>query len=153
MPEPVPEREPQPAGGPPAELLGAARPTPFVAVLRFAVGDEAAAGAGAVASERDRLAGVLDVLGACEGFRGGWVGRALDPAEDGEHWLLVVHWSSVGQYRRALSSVDVRLAVVPVLALARDEPTGFEVLGSYVVGEGDAAWGPPGVSASARGTG
>ena len=145
--------EQAPDSGPPVGLFPGDAPTPFAAVLRFSVTDDAAASPEALATQRERLAGALDVFSGCDGFRGGWVGLGVDTADDGEHWLLVAHWASVGQYRRALSSVDVRLAAVPVLAQARDEPTGFEVLASHVVGDGPAPWGPHGSSASARGTG
>ena len=37
-------------------------------------------------------------------------------------------WSSVGSYRKALSSYDVKLNAVPFLSRAIDEPTAFEVL-------------------------
>jgi hypothetical protein len=71
----------------------------------------------------------LTGLGACRGFVGGQVGRALD---DPGLWLLHTQWESVGAYRRALSSYEIKLAMAPSLAKAVDEPSAFEV----IVGEG-----------------
>jgi hypothetical protein len=36
----------------------------------------------------------------------------------------------VGSYRRALSSYDVKVTAVPLLSLAYDEPSAFEVMHS-----------------------
>jgi quinol monooxygenase YgiN len=75
------------------------------------------------------LSRCLDGLGACQGFLAGSVGRALD---DPGLWVLQTQWDSVGSYRRALSSYQIKMTVVPVLARAVDEPSAFEV----VVGPG-----------------
>ena len=40
-------------------------------------------------------------------------------------YLIVTRWRDVGSYRRALSSFDVKIAAVPVLASAADEPSAF----------------------------
>ena len=53
------------------------------------------------------------------------VGRATD---DPTLWVLSSEWESVGAYRRALSAYEVRVAAVPLLATAIDEPTAYEVL-------------------------
>lgn len=42
--------------------------------------------------------------------------------------LIVTRWASVGDYRRAMSSYDVKLHTVPLLSQSIDEPTTFEVL-------------------------
>lgn len=74
---------------------------------------------------REQAAETVDALRACTGHVGTRVCRALDePA----CWLVVSEWESVGAYRRALSSYDVRVRAVPLLATARDEPSAFEVL-------------------------
>jgi hypothetical protein len=52
--------------------------------------------------------------------------------DDPEIWVLVTSWEHVGAYRRALSSYDIKMHVVPLLSYAIDEPSAFEVL----VGEG-----------------
>jgi hypothetical protein len=41
---------------------------------------------------------------------------------------MLARWDSVGSYRKALSSYDVKLNAVPFLSGAIDEPTAFEVL-------------------------
>jgi quinol monooxygenase YgiN len=63
------------------------------------------------------------------GFVQGTVGRALD---DPTVWVLVTSWEHVGAYRRALSSYEIKMHVVPLLSYAMDEPSAYEVL----VGEG-----------------
>ena len=42
--------------------------------------------------------------------------------------MLTTRWDSVGTYRRALSSYDVKLAAVPTLSRALDEPSAYEVV-------------------------
>lgn len=70
-----------------------------------------------------------DGLSECAGFLSGSVGRALD---DPDLWVLDTRWESVGAYRRALSTYAIKMAVVPLLAQALDEPSAFEI----IVGEG-----------------
>jgi quinol monooxygenase YgiN len=67
----------------------------------------------------------LAVLAAQRGYEGGEVGRATD---DPALWTLVTRWAGVGAYRRALSAYEVKVAAVPLLARALDEPTAYEVL-------------------------
>ena len=73
----------------------------------------------------DDAATALDVLRLRPGFVSGAVGRATD---DADLWVLVTTWDDVGSFRRALSSWDVKVGVVPLLATALDEPTAFERL-------------------------
>ena len=54
---------------------------------------------------------------------GGSVGRNVD---DPELWLLTTRWQGPGAYRRALSAYDVKLAAVPTLSRALDEPSAYE---------------------------
>jgi quinol monooxygenase YgiN len=68
---------------------------------------------------------VCRLLADLPGCAGVDVGRASD---DRTLWTLVSRWDSVGDYRRALSSYDVKLNAVPFLSQAIDEPTAFEVL-------------------------
>ncbi len=75
------------------------------------------------------LAGCLDRLSEQSGYLAGTVGRALD---DPTLWVLQTRWENVGSYRRALSSYEIRLAVVPLLSYAVDEPSAYEI----IVGEG-----------------
>jgi hypothetical protein len=46
----------------------------------------------------------------------------------------VTEWESVGAYRRALSSYDVKLHATPLLARSLDEPSAYEVLAEAAVG-------------------
>jgi hypothetical protein len=73
----------------------------------------------------------LAALAACPGYRWGRIGRALD--EPG-CWTLVTEWADVGSYRRALGGYEVKLTAVPLLSLALDEPSAFEVLHADGVG-------------------
>ncbi len=67
----------------------------------------------------------LQALAGRPGCTGGWLGRAVD--EPGR-WVLATSWESVGAYRRALSSIEVKLAAVPLMYRAADEPSAFEDL-------------------------
>ena len=84
---------------------------------------------GDAATAKADLARCLEGLGSCVGFVTGAVGRAMD---DPGVWVLETRWDSVGAYRRALSSYEIKLTVVPLLSRAVDEPSAFEV----IIGEG-----------------
>ena len=87
----------------------------------------------------DELRVVAKLLATQSGCDAVVVGRAID---DPSCWLLTSDWESVGTYRRALSSFDVKLQGVPVLSQAIDEPSAYEVLYSQrgeVVVEGVSA--------------
>ncbi|GAB3205027.1 antibiotic biosynthesis monooxygenase family protein [Marinactinospora thermotolerans] len=76
----------------------------------------------------DFVARAREALGALSrrpGFKEGSVGRAAD---DPDLWTVVTSWEGAGYYRRALSDFDVKVAAVPLLALAHDEPSAFEVV-------------------------
>jgi len=95
-----------------------AGPTPgFVALLRFRTRDVA----GLMALLRE----AVTLLATKEGFVDARVSRAID---DGALVTLELSWDTVGSYRRALSSYDVKVQVVPIMSQALDEPTAFEVL-------------------------
>ncbi|MCZ3385391.1 MAG: antibiotic biosynthesis monooxygenase [Actinomycetia bacterium] len=91
----------------------------WVVVMRFAVDSDAA---DAFTAEARDVARLLAGFDGCEGVE---VGRASD---DPTLWVMVARWQSVGSYRRALSSYEVKLNAVPFLSKAIDEPTAFEVL-------------------------
>jgi quinol monooxygenase YgiN len=74
---------------------------------------------------REELTGALAVLTAQTGYVDGQLGRNLD---DPGLWVMVTRWQDVGSYRRALSSYDVKVGVVPLLSRAIDEPSAFEPL-------------------------
>ena len=65
----------------------------------------------------------MAVLATGAGYVAGHVGRNLD---DPELWVLTTTWANVGSYRRALSSYDVKVAAVPLLSRAIDEPSAYE---------------------------
>lgn len=46
--------------------------------------------------------------------------------EDPTRWVLVSEWTGVGNWRRALSAYDVRVEVMPLMALAENEPAVYE---------------------------
>jgi hypothetical protein len=62
-------------------------------------------------------------LAACAGFVAGRAGRNVD---DPTLWVLTTEWRSVGDYRRALSSYDVKVHAIPLLSRAIDEPSAYE---------------------------
>ena len=74
---------------------------------------------------RRMLEAALQALAAREGYLDGTVGRNVDQPD---LWVLVTRWRDVGSYRRALSSYDVKVAAVPVLSRALDEPSAYEVV-------------------------
>lgn len=65
---------------------------------------------------------VLAERSGCESVE---VVRAID---DAATFLVISRWADVGSYRRALSSYEVKVGAVPLLATAADEPSAFEVL-------------------------
>jgi quinol monooxygenase YgiN len=70
----------------------------------------------------------LEVLVGRPGCLGGRVGRSID---EPELWVLATSWQTVGNYRRALSSPEVKLRAVPLMYRCIDEPTAFEDLTTW----------------------
>lgn len=70
-----------------------------------------------------QLDDALEALASCPGYLGGEVGRNLDQPT---LFSLITRWENIGAYRRALSSMRVKLEAIPVLALAIDEPGAYE---------------------------
>ena len=97
-------------------------------VTRYVVSEHEATAFAAQA----RLA--LDALVARPGCREAVLGRAVD---DATLWTLTTRWESVGSYRRALSSYEVKLHAVPLMYRAVDEPTAFEDLLTWDAGHAD----------------
>ncbi len=91
----------------------------WVVVMRFGVPTDRAD------AFEDEASGVARLLAGFDGCTGVDVARASD---DRELWVIVARWDSVGSYRKALSSYEVKLNAVPFLSRAIDEPTAFEVL-------------------------
>jgi hypothetical protein len=67
----------------------------------------------------------LDALRGRPGFVRGSAGPCTD---EGDLWVVVTEWESVGAFRRALSSFEVKVDAVPLLATAIDEASAFETL-------------------------
>jgi hypothetical protein len=80
---------------------------------------------------RGRAMDALAALGEQAGFVRGHLGRNLD---EPDLWVLSTEWESVGTYRRALSSYEVKTRAVPVMLHALDEPSAFDVLGTRAGG-------------------
>jgi hypothetical protein len=72
-----------------------------------------------------RLAAAVEVLSRQRGFVAARAGRNAD---DPELLALTMEWQNIGSYRRALSPYEVKLAAVPLLSEAIDEPTAYEAL-------------------------
>lgn len=68
---------------------------------------------------------VLASLATSPGHRSGRLGRATD---DPELWVMVTDWDGAGFYRRALGAFEVRTALIPLSALAVDEPGAYEII-------------------------
>lgn len=81
-------------------------------------------------AERARAA--LQAFAACRGFVRGHLGRAAD---DPQLWTIVTQWESVGGFRRALSTYDVKLHATPLLAEALPEAGAYEVLLTFEDGQ------------------
>jgi hypothetical protein len=94
---------------------------PVLVVTRFVVPAEE--GERFLADARRALA----ALGGRPGYRSGRVGRAV---EDPTTWVVQSEWDGVGAYRRALSAYDVKVNAAPLLGLALDEVSAYEVLAS-----------------------
>ncbi|GAA4888368.1 antibiotic biosynthesis monooxygenase family protein [Streptomonospora salina] len=78
----------------------------------------------------------VEAMSRRPGFRGSRIGRAAD---DPQLWTVVTEWDGPGAYRRALSDFDVRMAAVPLLSTAYNEPSAFEVLARRSPEDGGAA--------------
>ena len=88
-------------------------------VIRFRVAE------GDQAVFETRLVAAVEVLSRQRGFVAARAGRNAD---DPELLALTMEWQNIGSYRRALSPYDVKLAAVPLLSEAIDEPTAYEAL-------------------------
>lgn len=91
----------------------------MIAITRYRVPPEQAESFAA------RAGAVLETLAAAPGHLSGRLGRAAD---DPHLWALITEWQGAGFYRRALGTYDVRVAVIPLSALAIDEPGAYEIV-------------------------
>lgn len=71
----------------------------------------------------DRAHAAAAVLRQRDGLLSLDFGRNLD---EPELWTLTTRWLDVGSYRRALSGIESKSVVVPLLSLAVDEPSAYE---------------------------
>jgi quinol monooxygenase YgiN len=74
---------------------------------------------------RDDLERAREALSGQRGYVAGRIGRNVD---DPGLWVLTTEWEGPGAYRRALSAYDVKLAAVPTLSRALDEPSAYETV-------------------------
>jgi hypothetical protein len=86
-------------------------------VIRFRVAEDDQA------SFVARLETAVAVLAKQPGFLGAKAGRNAD---DPELVALTMEWVNIGSYRRALSPYEVKMAAVPLLSQAIDEPTAYD---------------------------
>ena len=90
-----------------------------IVVNRFRVGESDAE------AFRADLEEAHQTLAVQTGYLAGHVGRNVD---DPGLWLLTTQWEGPGAYRRALSAYDVKMAAVPTLSRALDEPSAYEAV-------------------------
>lgn len=67
----------------------------------------------------------LALLAAQPGCLAASLGQSTDEAD---LVVLRTEWAGVGAYRRGLSSFDVKVGAVPLLSLAIDEPSAYELV-------------------------
>ena len=82
---------------------------------------------------KDDALSALEALIARPGCSGGYLGRAVD---EPDLWTLTTTWESVGAYRRALSSYQVKVVAVPLMYRAVDESTAYELLATWTPAQG-----------------
>ena len=70
-----------------------------------------------------RARAAVAVLADRPGFVSADLGRNLD---DPALWTITTRWRNVGSYRRALSSFEAKMVVVPLLSQAIDEPSAYD---------------------------
>lgn len=73
------------------------------------------------------------VLAERSGFVSADLARNLD---EPSLWTITTRWQNVGSYRRALSGLESKMVVVPLLSLAIDEPSAYDDV--ELVGENHA---------------
>ena len=65
----------------------------------------------------------IAVLALRTGFLTADLARNLD---EPSLWTITTRWKDVGSYRRALNGYESKVAVVPLLSRAIDEPSAYE---------------------------
>lgn len=122
----LPDREPV--------LAAPGYPDPMLAVSRFREVDEELA---------EGLRSVAEFWRSCPGCSGVELVVNLD---EPDLWALVSRWRDVGSYRRALSGMEAKLLLTPVLLRAVDEPSAYLDPGELIGGDDPwpGAFGDPG---------
>ena len=46
--------------------------------------------------------------------------------DDPDLWAIITHWEQVGDYRRAFNGTEAKLALIPLLSQAIDEPSAYQ---------------------------
>ena len=77
----------------------------------------------ATESFRQRAEAAIDLFRTKPGLLSLDFGRNLD---EPELWTLTTRWADVGSYRRALSGMESKMVLVPMLSEAIDEPTAYD---------------------------
>lgn len=72
-----------------------------------------------------RLGTAVEVLSMQRGFVAARTGRNTD---EPDLLALTMEWENIGSYRRGLSPYEVKIAAVPLLSEAIDEPTAYEAI-------------------------
>lgn len=67
----------------------------------------------------------IETLSGCAGFVEASLGQSTDEVD---LRIITTRWTGIGAYRRALSAYDVKLSAIPLLSLAIDEPSAFEIV-------------------------
>jgi len=68
---------------------------------------------------------VMAIFARQSGFQCASIGQSTDETD---LLLLRSEWDSVGDYRRALSDMDMKMYGIPFMAQAIDEPSAYELL-------------------------
>lgn len=90
---------------------------PMIAVSRFQVSAQTA--------EEFRAAADVAVaqFAASPGCRDAQLVRNLD---DPQLWAIITDWDQVGDYRRAFNGTVAKMALIPLLSQAIDEPSAYQ---------------------------
>jgi len=76
---------------------------------------------------------VVEILARQGGFQCASIGQSTDETD---LVLLRSEWDSVGDYRRALSDMDMKVHGIPFMSQAIDEPSAYELLQHSAGNEG-----------------
>jgi hypothetical protein len=68
------------------------------------------------------------VLAELSGFPGHLSGRLGRATDDPGLWVSITEWQGAGFYRRALGDYEIRVMLIPLSAMAVDEPGAYEVV-------------------------